>query len=544
MVNLRTKGNQNLSPPLHASEEVAVTGMEEKLSFQKKRESPPRARTARRGESLPEHLVCPISRSLMADPVIIASGHSYERICIQLWFQRGYRHCFKSGMTIELPPVCIPNLQLGTAIAVWCHERQVPRPRVPSLKLARDFLERSLSRAAVCDDGLHSPSSRPPMWFANELHDEVQQQPGFFADDDALEVVYQSLDQRHQRQQSREYEVHTSEEFAADGIASALKTKQYFSHSDEVVLDWPPAAAAAAGIEDKILRKLRHKKAVEQEKGATELRYLTREVVDYQITLCTPAVLTALVQLLQQSKHAGVLSNATAAIMNLSLPNQNKVKIVSAGAIPHIVEVLKSNAQDAHVHAAGVLFSLVINDEIRETDRFLHAIPPLIELLKSEPLEAQHDAAMALYHLSSSQINRMKLIQAGGVPILLGVVEGDSSILARIALLTLSKLAAVTEGHNAIREANGVKELVNILALRSLPPPLGPVDDDAAVKGLNDWASVREHAAAVLLQLSHQNSQFKMQALDAGIIRPLQKLVEHGTKRAKRKAVALLQKIE
>jgi len=178
--------------------------MEEKLSFQKKREPPPRARTARRGESLPEHLVCPISRSLMADPVIIASGHSYERICIQLWFQRGYRHCFKSGMTIELPLVCIPNLQLGTAIAVWCHERQVPRPRVPSLKLARDLLERSVSRAAVCDDGSHSPSSRPPMWFANELHDDVQQQPGFFADDDALEVAYQSLEQRHQRQQSRE----------------------------------------------------------------------------------------------------------------------------------------------------------------------------------------------------------------------------------------------------------------------------------------------------------------------------------------------------
>ncbi len=269
-------------------------------------------------------------------------------------------------------------------------------------------------------------------------------------------------------------EVHTSEEFAADGFASALKTKHYFSHSDEVVLDWPQAAAAAAGIEDKILCKLRHKKAVEQEKGATELRYLTREVVNYQITLCTPAVLTALVQLLQQSKHAGVLSNATAAIMNLSLPNQNKVKIVSAGAIPHIVEVLKSNAQEAHVHAAGVLFSLVINDDIRETDRFLHAIPPLIDLLKSEPQEAQHDAAMALYHLSSSQINRTKLIQAGGVAILLGVVEGDSSILARIALLTLSKLAAVTEGHNAICEANGVKELVNIFALRSLPPPLGP----------------------------------------------------------------------
>jgi hypothetical protein len=57
---------------------------------------------------------------------------------------------------------------------------------------------------------------------------------------------------------------------------------------------------------------------------------------------------------------------------------------------------------------------------------------------------------------------------------LLGVVEGDYSILAIIALLTLSKLVVVTEGHNAICEANGVQELVNIFALKSLPPPLGP----------------------------------------------------------------------
>ncbi len=127
-----------------------------------------------------------------------------------------------------------------------------------------------------------------------------------------------------------------------------------------------------------------------------------------------------------------------------------------------------------HVCAARVLFSLVINDEIKETYRFLHAIPPFIDLLKSKPLEAQHDAAMALHHLSSLHINKMKLIQASGVAILLGVVERDSSILAIIALLTLSKLVVAIEGHNAICEANGVKELVNILALKSLPPPLGP----------------------------------------------------------------------
>ncbi len=127
-----------------------------------------------------------------------------------------------------------------------------------------------------------------------------------------------------------------------------------------------------------------------------------------------------------------------------------------------------------HVHATKVLFNLVINDESRQTYRFLHAIPPLIDLLKSKPLEAQHDVTMALHHLSSLQISRMKLIQASGIAILLGVVEGDSLILAIIPLLTLSKLVVIIKGHDAICEANGVKELVNMFTLKSLPPPLGP----------------------------------------------------------------------
>ncbi|KAG7597104.1 U box domain, partial [Arabidopsis suecica] len=31
----------------------------------------------------PEELRCPISLQLMCDPVITASGHTYERVCIE-----------------------------------------------------------------------------------------------------------------------------------------------------------------------------------------------------------------------------------------------------------------------------------------------------------------------------------------------------------------------------------------------------------------------------------------------------------------------------
>ncbi len=35
----------------------------------------------------PEELRCPISLQLMSDPVIVSSGQTYERVCIEKWFQ-------------------------------------------------------------------------------------------------------------------------------------------------------------------------------------------------------------------------------------------------------------------------------------------------------------------------------------------------------------------------------------------------------------------------------------------------------------------------
>jgi hypothetical protein len=67
------------------------------------------------------------------------------------------------------------------------------------------------------------------------------------------------------------------------------------------------------------------------------------------------------------------------------------------------------------------------------------------------------------------------------------------------------------------------------------------VGDEGAAKGVEDWASVWEHAAAALLELSHDNLRFKTQALRADAIKPLTKLAEHGNRRSKKKAVALLQ---
>lgn len=65
-------------------------------------------------------------------------------------------------------------------------------------------------------------------------------------------------------------------------------------------------------------------------------------------------------------------------------------------------------------------------------------------------------------------------------------------------------------------------------------------DKESTNRGGDDWGAVREHAAAALLQLSHNNLRFKMQALQRGAIEPLVALQETGSQRAREKATSLL----
>ncbi|XP_019172989.1 PREDICTED: U-box domain-containing protein 7-like, partial [Ipomoea nil] len=72
----------------------------------------------------PDVFKCPISSRLMYDPVVIASGETFERMWIQRWFDAGHNTCPKTGET--LPDLTItPNNLLKGLILKWCAEQGV-----------------------------------------------------------------------------------------------------------------------------------------------------------------------------------------------------------------------------------------------------------------------------------------------------------------------------------------------------------------------------------------------------------------------------------
>ncbi|CAN7122647.1 unnamed protein product [Brassica rapa subsp. narinosa] len=84
---------------------------------------------------IPSQFQCPISYDLMKDPVIIASGITYDRENIEKWFESGNQTCPVTN-TVLATLEQTPNHAIRRMIQEWCVAKgssldRVPTPRVP-----------------------------------------------------------------------------------------------------------------------------------------------------------------------------------------------------------------------------------------------------------------------------------------------------------------------------------------------------------------------------------------------------------------------------
>ncbi|XP_072968452.1 U-box domain-containing protein 15 [Typha angustifolia] len=73
---------------------------------------------------IPSEFVCSISLEIMSDPVIVATGQTYERRSIQKWLDAGHRTCPKTRQTLAHLSLA-PNYALKNLIFQWCEKNKV-----------------------------------------------------------------------------------------------------------------------------------------------------------------------------------------------------------------------------------------------------------------------------------------------------------------------------------------------------------------------------------------------------------------------------------
>mmetsp|Transcript_19700 Transcript_19700/g.60933 ORF Transcript_19700/g.60933 Transcript_19700/m.60933 type:complete len:811 (-) Transcript_19700:824-3256(-) len=150
--------------------------------------------------------------------------------------------------------------------------------------------------------------------------------------------------------------------------------------------------------------------------------------------------------------HIAVREAAAGALQNLAANNSdNKAAIISAGAVPPLVELLStSDVETARETAAGALQNLAKHNESNKSVLISAGVlPPLIKTLgddKASP-RSQRTSARAIENLvwSSNEDNKRAVIDAGAVPVLCAkVLDADADAEVRQASAEALKVLATT----------------------------------------------------------------------------------------------------
>ncbi|KAH6781705.1 hypothetical protein C2S51_006998 [Perilla frutescens var. frutescens] len=395
----------------------------------------------------------------MADPVIVSSGHTFDRNCLLACLSLSFQPTLPAAATATADfSTIIPNLALKSAILSWCRQHLLEPPPPIDFYSAEEIV-----RKLMPDNELTRPPSE-------------------------VSVSITSSEERDRYSSSSD-----------DMETSIINDNNHLLEDDDFI------------------NRLKSSTMEEQEDAVNSLRRVTRTHEEARVGLCTPRMLSALKSLIS-SRYSALRVNAAAALVNLSLEKQNKVKIVRSGIIPPLIDVLRGGggAAEAQEHAAGALFSLSLDDQNKTAIGVLGALPPLLHALRSESERTRHDSALALYHLSLVGSNRVKLIKLGAVQILLGLVR--SGHMAGRAMMILCNFANSVEGRAAMLDGGAVEFLVSYLS-----------------RGDSGSTSTRESCVAAIYGLSYGGLRFKGLAKEAGAEKILTEAEESVSQRAKEK---------
>ncbi|KAJ4825886.1 hypothetical protein Tsubulata_016102 [Turnera subulata] len=520
------------------------------------------------GVPIPPYFRCPLSLELMLDPVIVASGQTYDRVSIQRWLDQGMTVCPKTRQILSHTNL-IPNYTVKAMIANWCHENNIKvssKSECTNLSSVSCPADHNLLQV----DGLRysllncNSTSRSSVEAGNRFDNHStdalsrvsgEESNGYqISENEKLKYPSHELSYVHSRSESAssaissiEYVNHLSAEIISSEcpdaappnnvmrFSPALSGRQFPNpetkidaasngkHNTSEANPLPVSQPASQELTTsshvkKLIEDLRSQSEEVKTEAAAELRLLAKHNMENRIVIGKCGAITPLLSLLF-SKEKLIQEHAVTALLNLSINEENKSMIAEAGAIEPLVHVLKSGNSGAKENSAAALFSLSGLEEYKAKIGRSGAVKALVDLLGSGTIRGKKDAATALFNLSIFHENKARIVQAGAVKCLVDLLDPASGMVDK-AVALLSNLSTIGEGRLAIVRAGGIPLLVEVV-------------ESGSQRG-------KENAASVLMQLCLSSPKFCTLVLQEGAVPPLVALSQSGTPRAKEKAQQLL----
>ncbi|MCL7052332.1 hypothetical protein MKW94_015824 [Papaver nudicaule] len=317
--------------------------------------------------TIPDDFRCPISLELMKDPVIVSTGQTYERQCIEKWIDAGHGTCPKTQQTLSSTALT-PNYVLRSLIAQWCEANGIEAPKRPGYP-------RPSKTVSLC-----SPEECAMI-------------------DSLIRKLASSIleDQR--------------------SAAGELRLLAKRNADNRVCI-------AEAGAIPLLVNLLSTFDPLTQEHAVTALLNLSI-CEENKGNIVTSGALPGIVHVLKRGSMEA-RENAAATLFSLSVVDDNKVTIGGSGAIPALVILLSEGSQRGKKDAATALFNLCIYQGNKGRAVRAGLVPTLMKLL-TEPEAAMVDEVLAILAILSSHSEGKAAIGAAeAVPLLVDVIGNGS----------------------------------------------------------------------------------------------------------------------
>ncbi|KAK9676375.1 hypothetical protein RND81_11G073000 [Saponaria officinalis] len=345
--------------------------------------------------AIPEDFLCPISLEIMRDPVIVATGQTYERSYIQRWIDSGNVTCPKTQQKLQKFALT-PNYVLRSLIFQWCAKNNVEQPTAL-------------------------------------LTGKIKKSDGSFLDVSGDIETIQSLVRK------------LSSRSVEDCLAGVTEIRSLSKRStDNRIL------IAEAGAIPFLVGLLLSDDITIQENAVTSILNLSIYENNKELIMLAGAI-PSIVQVLRNGSMEA-RENAAATLFSLSLADENKIIIGASGAISALVELLQSGSPRGKKDAATALFNLCIYQGNKGRAVRAGIILALMKMLKDSSGTMVDEALTILSVLASHQEAKAAIVKASTLPVLVRLLksglprnkENAAAILLALCKRDLENLSSLS----------------------------------------------------------------------------------------------------
>ncbi|KAL9276022.1 U-box domain-containing protein [Drosera capensis] len=457
---------------------------------------------------IPADFCCPLSLELMTDPVIVASGQTYERAYIRKWLDLGLIVCPKTRQTLSHTNL-IPNYTVKALIANWCEINNVKLPdpvKSVSLNQPQVFLpftdsaslQGTQPRTNFRSNPNASPESQQPILMdrrSSSLSPRAHQEPSRpnsrlegnrsnSGGDDAVDMVRASPGDRLS--------------YGETGSDS------HRLHSVSPVTEGPVGATCPSEYSPQ-----RHNRTSSDSSIVSETNVAQGNLEDANQASESPAAYS--------SDASGELPKEPPVVTPITIPQREP-------DFPSRLMEIRSRSQSLWRRPSDRLTPRRVSSPAAETRPDLSGVEAqvknLVEDLKSTSVETLRVATGEIRQLAKqSTENRIVIADGGAISLLIGLLHSTDPRTQENAVTALLNLSINDNNKTAIADAGAIEPLIHVLQTGS--------------------PEAKENSAATLFSLSVMEEN-KMRIGRSGAIEPLVELLGNGTPRGKKDAATAL----